>query len=95
VLVRRLSALAASVINGVPPPDFGGGHPGSNPPCAINLINTMFGAIAPDLGAARRARAMATATATCSSAGASSSGQAIALPYSPQVRTSCHVVPSD
>ena len=52
VLVRRLGASAASVINGVPLPDFGGGHPDPNPTYAQQLIATMFGDSAPDFGAA-------------------------------------------
>jgi phosphoglucomutase len=52
VLVRRLGAPAASVINGVPLPDFGGGHPDPNPTYAAELMATMFGADPPDFGAA-------------------------------------------
>ena len=52
VLVRRLGAPAASVINGVPLPDFGGGHPDPNPTYATDLMATMFGADPPDFGAA-------------------------------------------
>ena len=52
VLVQRLGAPAASVMNGVPLPDFGGGHPDPNPTYATELIATMFGDPAPDFGAA-------------------------------------------
>ena len=52
VLVDRLGAPAASVMNGVPLPDFGGGHPDPNPTYAEELIATMFAADAPDFGAA-------------------------------------------
>ena len=51
-----LGAPAASVINGVPLPDFGGGHPDPNPTYAEELVETMFaegsGRSAPDFGAA-------------------------------------------
>lgn len=53
IFVRRLGAPAASVINGVPLPDFGGGHPDPNPTYADALIGRMFAADAsPDFGAA-------------------------------------------
>jgi phosphoglucomutase len=52
VLVRRLGAPPASVINGVPLADFGGGHPDPNPTYAAELMATMFGADPPDFGAA-------------------------------------------
>ncbi len=57
IFVKRLGAPAASVINGVPLPDFGGGHPDPNPTYAEELIKVMFadgsGAErAPDFGAA-------------------------------------------
>ena len=56
VLVKRLGAPARSVMNGVPLPDFGGGHPDPNPTYAEELIATMFadgpGTAAPDFGAA-------------------------------------------
>ena len=52
MLVRRLGAPTASVINGVPLPDFGGGHPDPNPTYATDLMATMFGADPPDFGAA-------------------------------------------
>jgi phosphoglucomutase len=52
IFVKRLGAPAASVINGVPLPDFGGGHPDPNPTYAETLVKTMFAADAPDFGAA-------------------------------------------
>ena len=52
VLVRRLGADPACVINGVPRADFGGGHPDPNPTYAAELMATMFGEHAPDFGAA-------------------------------------------
>lgn len=54
IFVKRLGAPASSVINGVPLPDFGGGHPDPNPTYAEELVKTMFadGADAPDFGAA-------------------------------------------
>ena len=52
VLVNRLGARPASVMNGVPLPDFGGGHPDPNPTYADELIATMFASDAPDFGAA-------------------------------------------
>ncbi len=52
IFVNRLGADPSSVINGVPLPDFGGGHPDPNPTYAKELIARMFGAEAPDFGAA-------------------------------------------
>ena len=52
IFVKRLGAPAASVINGVPLPDFGGGHPDPNPTYAEELIKIMFSNGAPDFGAA-------------------------------------------
>ena len=52
ILEGQLGAPAGSVINGVPLPDFGGGHPDPNPTYADQLIGRMFGADAPDFGAA-------------------------------------------
>ena len=52
VLEGQLGAPAGSVINGRPLPDFGGGHPDPNPTYADELIGRMFGADAPDFGAA-------------------------------------------
>ena len=52
ILEGQLGAPAGSVINGVPLPDFGGGHPDPNPTYADELIGRMFSADAPDFGAA-------------------------------------------
>lgn len=52
ILEGQLGAPAGSVINGTPLPDFGGGHPDPNPTYADQLIGRMFGADAPDFGAA-------------------------------------------
>ncbi|MEN6628812.1 MAG: alpha-D-glucose phosphate-specific phosphoglucomutase, partial [Sulfuricella sp.] len=52
ILERRLGAPAGTVINGVPLPDFGGGHPDPNLTYAHELVEIMYGADAPDFGAA-------------------------------------------
>lgn len=52
ILEGQLGAPAGSVINGTPLPDFGGGHPDPNPTYAEELIGRMYGADAPDFGAA-------------------------------------------
>ena len=52
ILERRLGAPAGSVINGVPLPDFGQGHPDPNLTYAHELVAIMYGAAAPDFGAA-------------------------------------------
>ncbi|HWH82817.1 MAG TPA: alpha-D-glucose phosphate-specific phosphoglucomutase, partial [Burkholderiaceae bacterium] len=52
IFVKRLGAPAASVINGEPLPDFGGGHPDPNPTYTEDLIGRMNGPDAPDFGAA-------------------------------------------
>lgn len=52
IFVKRLGAPADSVINGVPLPDFGGGHPDPNPTYAEELVRRLFAADAPDFGAA-------------------------------------------
>ena len=52
ILERRLGAPAGTVINGVPLPDFGGGHPDPNLTYAHDLVEEMFGASALDFGAA-------------------------------------------
>ena len=52
ILERRLGAPAGSVINAVPLPDFGGGHPDPNLTYAHELVEIMYGADAPDFGAA-------------------------------------------
>lgn len=52
ILEGELGAPAGSVVNAVPSPDFGGGHPDPNPIWAKDLMDAMFGADAPDFGAA-------------------------------------------
>ncbi|MHB9101401.1 MAG: alpha-D-glucose phosphate-specific phosphoglucomutase [Sulfuricella sp.] len=52
ILEKRLVAPVGSVINGVPLPDFGGGHPDPNLTYAHQLVEIMYGAEAPDFGAA-------------------------------------------
>jgi phosphoglucomutase len=52
IFIKRLGAPAPSVMNGVPLPDFGGGHPDPNPTYAEDLIKAMFANDAPDFGAA-------------------------------------------
>ena len=52
ILERRLGAPAGTVINGVPLPDFGGGHPDPNLTYAEQLVAIMYGDDAPDFGAA-------------------------------------------
>ena len=52
VLERRLGAPSGTVINAVPLPDFGGGHPDPNLTYAHDLVEEMFGAQALDFGAA-------------------------------------------
>ena len=52
ILVNRLGALKDSVMNDVPLPDFGKGHPDPNLTYAHELVEIMYGADAPDFGAA-------------------------------------------
>ena len=52
IFVNRLGASAASVMNAVPLPDFGNGHPDPNLTYARELVETMYGDNAPDFGAA-------------------------------------------
>jgi phosphoglucomutase len=52
ILEQRLGAAAGTVINGTPLPDFGGGHPDPNLTYAHDLVEELFGAAAPDFGAA-------------------------------------------
>ncbi len=49
---RRLGAPDGTVVNGEPMPDFGGLHPDPNLVYAHDLVQTMNGPDAPDLGAA-------------------------------------------
>ncbi len=52
ILESQLGAPAGTVVNGRPLPDFGGLHPDPNLSNAHDLVQTMNGAEAPDLGAA-------------------------------------------
>ncbi|MCA3458631.1 MAG: alpha-D-glucose phosphate-specific phosphoglucomutase [Rhodobacter sp.] len=52
ILETRLGAAPGTVINATPLPDFGGLHPDPNPVWARALMDEMFGADAPDFGAA-------------------------------------------
>ncbi len=52
ILEGTLGAAEGSVVNAVPSPDFGGGHPDPNPIWAKDLMDLMFSAAAPDFGAA-------------------------------------------
>ncbi len=52
ILEHRLGAPKGTVINAVPLPDFGGGHPDPNLTYAHDLVEECFGANAPDMGAA-------------------------------------------
>jgi phosphoglucomutase len=52
ILEQKLGAPAGTVMNGVPLPDFGGGHPDPKPVYAHELMEVMFAADAPDFGAA-------------------------------------------
>jgi phosphoglucomutase len=52
ILEQRLGAAPGTVINGVCLEDFGGGHPDPNLVYAHDLVEILFGANAPDFGAA-------------------------------------------
>ena len=52
ILEDRLGAAKGTVINGIPSPDFGKGHPDPNPIWAKALMDEMYGPDAPDFGAA-------------------------------------------
>ncbi len=52
ILVNRLGAPADSVMNAVPLPDFGKGHPDPNLTYAHELVEILYGENAPDFGAA-------------------------------------------
>ena len=52
ILEGRLGAPAGTVVNAVPLPDFGGGHPDPNPVHAAALFALMASPDAPDMGAA-------------------------------------------
>ncbi len=51
-IFARLGASKDSLINAVPLPDFGGGHPDPNPVYAAELFTRMFAPNGPDFGAA-------------------------------------------
>lgn len=52
ILVNRLGAPKNSVMNGIPQPDFAGGHPDPNLTYAEELVEIMFAENAPDFAAA-------------------------------------------
>ncbi len=52
ILENRLGAAKGTCVNATPLPDFGGMHPDPNPTWAKALMDEMFGAAAPDFGAA-------------------------------------------
>ncbi|OGS92689.1 MAG: alpha-D-glucose phosphate-specific phosphoglucomutase [Gallionellales bacterium GWA2_59_43] len=52
ILVNRLGAPADSVMNAIPLPDFGNGHPDPNLTYAHELVEIVYGDNAPDFGAA-------------------------------------------
>ncbi len=52
ILEDELGAAIGTVLNAVPLPDFGGGHPDPNPVHAHELMKEMFTANGPDFGAA-------------------------------------------
>ncbi len=52
IFVNRLGAPASSVMNAIPLPDFGNGHPDPNLTYAHELVEIVYGKDAPDFGAA-------------------------------------------
>ena len=52
IIENRLGAAKGTCVNATPLPDFGGMHPDPNPTWAKALMDEMFGADAPDFGAA-------------------------------------------
>src|SRR5262245_42338848 len=52
ILERQLGAPAGTVINGIPKPDFGGGHPDPNPVWASELLGIVNADSGPAFGAA-------------------------------------------
>ncbi len=52
IFVKRLGAPADSVMNAIPLPDFGKGHPDPNLTYAHELVEIIYGDNAPDFGAA-------------------------------------------
>jgi phosphoglucomutase len=52
IFIKRLGAPADSMMNCIPLPDFGGGHPDPNLTYAHELVEIIYGENAPDFGAA-------------------------------------------
>lgn len=52
IFIKRLGAPADSIMNCIPLPDFGGGHPDPNLIYAHELVEIIYGESAPDFGAA-------------------------------------------
>ena len=52
IFIKRLGAPSNSIMNCVPLPDFGGGHPDPNLTYAHELVDIIYGENAPDFGAA-------------------------------------------
>ena len=52
IFIKRLGAPADSLMNCMPSPDFGGGHPDPNLTYAHELVEIIYGENAPDFGAA-------------------------------------------
>ena len=52
IFINRLGAPSDSMMNAVPLPDFGGGHPDPNLTYAHELVEILYGDDAPDFGAA-------------------------------------------
>ena len=52
IFLDRLGAPADSIMNALPLPDFGGGHPDPNLTYAHQLVDILYGEDAPDFGAA-------------------------------------------
>ncbi|HAJ62112.1 MAG TPA: alpha-D-glucose phosphate-specific phosphoglucomutase [Cyanobacteria bacterium UBA8543] len=52
IIEQRLGAPEGTVLNGTPLEDFGGGHPDPNLVYAHDLVEVLYGADAPDFGAA-------------------------------------------
>jgi len=52
IFTNRLQAPAGSLINCIPLPDFGGGHPDPNLTYAHDLVESLYGEDGPDFGAA-------------------------------------------
>ncbi len=52
IFINRLGAPAESIMNCVPQPDFGGGHPDPNLTYAHELVDIIYSQNAPDFGAA-------------------------------------------